>query len=89
MEKKPIPLTDTGHIIETSCLTKDYGFGRGVFDVNLHVNEGEVFGFLGPNGTAQLVARQSKKYNLIYFTLSVQLYSLNILTPESSLTFPI
>lgn len=53
MEKKPIPLTDTGHIIETSCLTKDYGFGRGVFDVNLHVNEGEVFGFLGPNGAGK------------------------------------
>lgn len=41
------------HIIETSSLTKDYGFGRGVFDVSLHVDQGEVFGFLGPNGAGK------------------------------------
>lgn len=53
MEKKTIPCTDTGHIIETTCLTKDYGFGRGVFDVSIHVDKGEVFGFLGPNGAGK------------------------------------
>lgn len=41
------------HIIEVKNLTKDYGFGRGVFDVNIHVDEGEVFGFLGPNGAGK------------------------------------
>lgn len=40
-------------IIEVSHLTKDYGFGRGVFDVSLRVNRGEVFGFLGPNGAGK------------------------------------
>ncbi len=40
-------------VIETVSLTRDYGFGRGVFDVNLHVNRGEVFGFLGPNGAGK------------------------------------
>ncbi len=40
-------------MIETEHLTKDYGFGRGVFDVNIHVDEGEVFGFLGPNGAGK------------------------------------
>lgn len=40
-------------IIEVSGLTKDYGFGRGVFDVDLTVNRGEVFGFLGPNGAGK------------------------------------
>ena len=30
-------------------LTKDYGEGRGVFDVSFEFNKGEVFGFLGPN----------------------------------------
>lgn len=40
-------------VIEVNNLTKDYGFGRGVFDVSLHVNEGEVFGFLGPNGAGK------------------------------------
>lgn len=39
--------------IEVSHLTKDYGFGRGVFDVSLRVNRGEVFGFLGPNGAGK------------------------------------
>lgn len=53
MEKKTISCTDTGHIIETSSLTKDYGFGRGIFDVSIHVDKGEVFGFLGPNGAGK------------------------------------
>ena len=34
-------------------LTKDYGFGRGVFNVSFCVNKGEVFGFLGPNGAGK------------------------------------
>ncbi len=42
-----------GHVIETEHLTKDYGFGRGVFDVSIHVDRGEVFGFLGPNGAGK------------------------------------
>lgn len=43
----------TGSVIEVSHLTKDYGSGRGVFDVSLHVDRGEVFGFLGPNGAGK------------------------------------
>ncbi len=34
-------------------LTKDYGHGRGVFDVSFKVSSGEVFGFLGPNGAGK------------------------------------
>ncbi|MCD8200510.1 MAG: ABC transporter ATP-binding protein [Clostridia bacterium] len=40
-------------IIETDSLTKDYGFGRGVFDVSVSVPRGECFGFLGPNGAGK------------------------------------
>lgn len=40
-------------VIEVNDLTKDYGYGRGVFNVNLRVTEGEVFGFLGPNGAGK------------------------------------
>lgn len=40
-------------IIEVCNLTKDYGFGRGVFDVSINVKKGEVFGFLGPNGAGK------------------------------------
>ena len=39
--------------IEVERLTKDYGYGRGVFDVSLTVDRGEVFGFLGPNGAGK------------------------------------
>lgn len=41
------------YALEVKSLTKDYGSGRGVFDVNLQVNKGEVFGFLGPNGAGK------------------------------------
>ncbi len=40
-------------VINVERLTKDYGYGRGVFDVNIHVEKGEVFGFLGPNGAGK------------------------------------
>jgi ABC-2 type transport system ATP-binding protein len=39
--------------IGTNGLTKDYGKGRGLFDLNLEVEEGEVFGYLGPNGAGK------------------------------------
>ncbi len=41
------------HTIEAEHLTKDYGSGRGVFDVSIAVDRGEVFGFLGPNGAGK------------------------------------
>ena len=34
-------------------LTKDYGGGKGVFDLSLVIPEGEAFGFLGPNGAGK------------------------------------
>lgn len=40
-------------MIQVDHLTKDYGFGRGVFDVSFGVEQGEVFGFLGPNGAGK------------------------------------
>jgi ABC-2 type transport system ATP-binding protein len=39
--------------IETERLTKFYGAERGIEDVTLTVEPGEVFGFLGPNGAGK------------------------------------
>jgi len=39
--------------IEITNMTKDYGDGRGIFDVNLSINKGEVFGFVGTNGAGK------------------------------------
>lgn len=39
--------------IEIKNLTKDYGAGRGVFDINLEIEKGEVFGFVGTNGAGK------------------------------------
>ena len=39
--------------IRSAGLTKDYGAGRGLFDLDLEVDEGQVFGYLGPNGAGK------------------------------------
>jgi beta-exotoxin I transport system ATP-binding protein len=39
--------------IHTSALSKDFGEGRGLFDLDLEVERGEIFGFLGPNGAGK------------------------------------
>jgi ABC-type Fe3+/spermidine/putrescine transport system ATPase subunit len=46
--------TSTGVVIHTEELTKVYpGNIRAVIDLNLDVNEGEIFGLLGPNGAGK------------------------------------
>ena len=40
-------------VIAARGLSKDYGAGRGLFELDLEVRRGEVFGFLGPNGAGK------------------------------------
>ncbi|GHV16518.1 ABC transporter ATP-binding protein [Clostridia bacterium] len=40
-------------LVEINNITKDYGEGRGNFDVSLSVEKGEVFGFVGTNGAGK------------------------------------
>ncbi|MBS6340406.1 MAG: ABC transporter ATP-binding protein [Eubacterium limosum] len=40
-------------MIAIEHLTRDYGEGRGIFDLSLRVKHGEVFGYLGPNGAGK------------------------------------
>ena len=39
--------------IETRGLTKYYSKARGIIDLNLRIEEGEIFGFIGPNGSGK------------------------------------
>lgn len=41
------------NVIELRNLTKDYGHGRGIFDLNLSVCEGETVGYVGTNGSGK------------------------------------
>ena len=40
-------------MIKAQNLTKDYGEGRGIFNLNFHIPKGQVVGFLGPNGAGK------------------------------------
>lgn len=41
------------NVIETRKLTKDYGNGRGVFELDLAVGAGEMMGYVGTNGSGK------------------------------------
>jgi ABC-2 type transport system ATP-binding protein len=40
-------------VLSLHHLTKDYGQGRGIFDISFDVPEGSVFGYCGPNGAGK------------------------------------
>jgi ABC-2 type transport system ATP-binding protein len=46
-------VTVTSSIISIEKLTKSYGAHRGVIDLDLEVQAGEIFGYLGPNGAGK------------------------------------
>jgi len=41
------------YLIETQSLTKYYGKARGIIDIDLKIEPGEIFGFIGPNGAGK------------------------------------
>ena len=46
------------NVIETRDLTVYYGKHRGILNVNLTIEKGEVFGFLGPNGAGKTTTQR-------------------------------
>ncbi|WP_291578462.1 ABC transporter ATP-binding protein [Clostridium sp. UBA6640] len=43
-------------VIEINNLNKVYKNGRGITNINLEINRGDIFGFLGPNGAGKTTA---------------------------------
>ncbi len=46
-------------VIKTNGLTKDYGEGRGIFGIDLEIKKGEVFGYVGTNGSGKTTTIRS------------------------------
>ncbi|MGA1435644.1 MAG: ATP-binding cassette domain-containing protein, partial [Candidatus Kapaibacteriota bacterium] len=44
---------DRSPIIEIRSLTKHFGQFRAVYNLDLTVNKGDIYGFLGPNGAGK------------------------------------
>ena len=43
------------NVIKTDSLVKFYGRSRGIDGINLQVEEGDFFGFIGPNGARYIL----------------------------------
>lgn len=45
--------------IEVKNLTKDYGNGKGIFDLSFTIEKGEMFGYVGTNGAGKTTTIRS------------------------------
>lgn len=52
-EFKPKENNDKEIVVSVKNLTKDYGEGRGIFDISFDVYRGSVFGYCGTNGSGK------------------------------------
>lgn len=66
--------------IETEGLTKYYGKVRGIVDLDLGVETGEVFGFLGPNGAGKSTTIRTLLHMLRPTAGSARVLGLDIVT---------
>ncbi|HOG49541.1 MAG TPA: ATP-binding cassette domain-containing protein, partial [Lentisphaeria bacterium] len=40
-------------MIKIEHLTRDFGGGRGIHDLSMHIPKGKIFGYIGPNGAGK------------------------------------
>lgn len=52
-------MSENNIVIETKKLTKDFGDGKGIFDLNIQVHEGEMLGYVGTNGSGKTTTLRS------------------------------
>ena len=73
------------HAVSLRNLTKHYGKARGIADITFDVHRGEVFGFLGPNGSGKTTALRTL-VGLIHATSgSAQILGRDALSPDPAL----
>ncbi|MBR6396197.1 MAG: ABC transporter ATP-binding protein [Lachnospiraceae bacterium] len=63
--------------VEITNLTKSYGKNRGVIDVSLKVQTGDIFGFIGPNGAGKSTTIRSMLGFLKYDTGSIKILGMD------------
>lgn len=65
-------------IIEIKGLTKVYKNSRGIYNINLEINSGDVFGFLGPNGAGKTTTMKIMTGLIKEYDGEVRLFGHNI-----------
>jgi ABC-2 type transport system ATP-binding protein len=65
-------------VIRAEGLTKLYGKQRGVLDINLDIQRGEVFGYLGPNGAGKTTTIRILLHFIFPSRGSVSIFGLNV-----------
>ena len=65
------------NVIEIKNLTKLYGNGRGIKNLNLTVEQGDILGLLGPNGSGKTTAMKAI-LNLVNAEGSVKVFGMDL-----------
>ena len=71
-------MTDSNCVIRTEALTKLYGKQRGILDIDLDIERGEVFGYLGPNGAGKTTTIRTLLHFLFPTRGKATIFGLNI-----------
>ena len=71
-------MTDINCVIRTEGLTKLYGKQRGILDIDLDIERGEVFGYLGPNGAGKTTTIRTLLHFLFPTRGKAAIFGLNI-----------